>query len=381
MRNIRILADARALGQRPSGIGVYIYNLARELHRRPGIEIELVTDVCESNEMKELREEGIRVYEFGKPAGKSFLLLSYFRYVQRGILKRKPDIFWEVNILSPLPLRNPYGHLVTTIHDMFPLQYPEHFAKSYPAYFRFGLNITSLCFDTFIYNSEETRRLSEQYFPGLRKKDNFVGYSVVPKLPEMPVCDNGSFFYCGNLETRKGTDILLKAFALYRKKGGARTLRLAGKVRDKEVQELLDDSEYQDGVSYLGYITEEERNQEYASCSCFVFPSRAEGFGVPVLEVMNYQKPVLVLDLSIYHEVAGECIGYVKAALGKEEEAFCDAMLSADSMKVEEESYRQVLERYLPETLGTLFEREFRALAEKQKNSASAENKRRRHRG
>ena len=363
---IRILADARALGQKPSGVGTYIYYLARELHRRPGVEIELVTDVCESSEMKQLRDEGIRVYVFGRPAGKSLTLLSYFRYVQRGILKRKPDIFWETNILSPVPLRNPCGCLAATVHDMFPLQYPEHFARTYPAYFRFGLNVTGRCFDAVIYNSDETRRLTEEYFPGMRRLKSFVGYFAVPALPALPVSDNGSFFYCGNLETRKGTDILLRAYAGYRKKGGIKNLRLAGKVRDKEVQDLLDDPDFNEGVTYLGYLTEDERNREYASCSCFVFPSRAEGFGAPVIEVMNYRKPILVLDLSIYHEVAGECIGYVKAAPGREAEAFCDAMLNADAVKVEEEAYRQVLERYAPETLGALFEQEFRALAGKQ---------------
>ncbi len=362
MRKIRVLADARALGCRPSGIGTYIYNLAAELHRRPGIEIELITDVCESDEMKELRKQGIRIYVFGKHVAKSLTLFSYFRYVQRGILKRRPDIFWETNILAPVPLRNPYGKLVTTIHDMFPLQYPEHFTRSYPAYFRFGLLVTGHCFDAVIYNSDETKRLSEQFFPVLRKKTGFIGYSIVQRLPELPVTDNGCFFYCGNLETRKGTDILLKAFAEYRRKGGTKGLRLSGKVRDEVIRELLEDETFSTGVTYLGYLSEEGRNTEYASCSCFVFPSRAEGFGVPVLEAMNYMKPVLVLDLPIYHEVAGECIGYVKASSGSETEAFSSAMLEAEHCKVDKNAYRQILEKYSPETLGELYESEFRKM-------------------
>ena len=362
MRKIRVLADARALGSRPSGIGTYIYNLAAELHRRPDIEIELITDVCESDEMKELLKQGIRIYVFGKHAAKSITLLSYFRYVQRGILKRRPDIFWETNILVPIPLRNPYGRLVTTIHDMFPLQYPEHFARSYPAYFRFGLLVTGRCFDAVIYNSDETRRLTEQYFPALRRKPCFIGYSIVQRLPGLPVTDNGCFFYCGNLETRKGTDILLKAFAEYRRKGGTRGLRLSGKVRDEVIRILLDDAAISSGVEYLGYLSEDERNREYASCGCFVFPSRAEGFGVPVLEAMNYMKPILVLDLPIYHEIVGECIGYVKATPGTETETLSDAMLKAEECKVDQDAYRRILDRYSPETLGKLYESEFRKM-------------------
>ena len=360
MRKYTILADARALGKRPSGIGIYFYNLTKELRRDGEFVLLLITDVCESDEMKALRDAGVKVFCYGKPIEKSISLVSYYRFVQKCIDRVRPDIFWEINILVPLPVRNPGGLMMSTIHDMFPVQYPEHFDRGYRQYFTFGLKMTIRCFDTFIYNSAETRTLSERYFPGLKKKDAFVGFISVPRLPALPVTDNGCFLYVGNLETRKGTDILIKAFRRYRDGGGTCGLRLAGKVRDEEIRVLLSEEALNEGIEYLGYISEEQKAQEYASCRAFVFPSRAEGFGIPVVEAMNYYKPVLVLDLPIYHEIVGECIGYVTAPAGQEAEEFGCAMARLEEASVDRAAYEAVLRRYDPEVIGELFRKEFR---------------------
>ena len=73
-------------------------------------------------------------------------------------------------------------------------------------------------------------------------------------------------------------------------------------------------------------------------------------------------KPILVLDLPIYHEIVGECIGYVKASPGTETETLSDAMLKAEECKVDHDAYRRILDRYSPETLGKLYESEFREM-------------------
>ena len=373
--SISILVDARALGRRPSGIGIYLYNLVRELRKDEAFSISFITDVCESEELKRLQKEGFPVCCYKHPVDKSFSLFPYFCFVQKYIRQIQPDMFWEINNLVPIPIRNPYGILASTIHDMFPVQYPEHFARGYKAYFTLGLNITARCFDLFIYNSIETKQFSEQYFPKLKTKNSFVGFIAVPRLPEREVSDNNAFLYVGNLETRKGTDILIHAFRIYKKRGGTMTLRLAGKVRDQEVELLLKDKKNNDGIEYLGYISEEQKCQEYSACHAFLFPSRAEGFGIPIIEAMNYTKPILVLDLPIYHEIVGESIGYVHFDPGEEAEAFCRAMENVDKLPVDRAAYERVINAYDPENIGILFRNEIKLAV----NRCGKENRKKRN--
>lgn len=346
--------DARVAGYRPSGIGMYIYYLVKELREYPDLTFSLITDVVYSDEMKEFEKEGIKIYCFGKLVAKSGQVFSYFRFVKKCISIEKPDIFWEGNQLSPIKLKNPYGKMFTTIYDMFPISDPEHFSKFYPFYFRHGIKRAIKDFDVIIYDSYDCKQNSEKYFPQLKVKDNFVGYVIVPLMPEIKPIDCGCFLYIGNLETRKGTDILLRAYRIYCSKGGKRELHLAGKVREQRIEQLMKEVDKSvNGLKYLGYVTEELRNQEYAQCHCFVFPSRAEGFGIPIVEAMHYNKPVIAGDLATLREVAGDCINYfvINEDISQTSIRLADIMLK-DSINVDKSKYENIVSRYSAPTVG-----------------------------
>ena len=347
----KLLMDARSLGSKPSGVGIYIYNILKSLDRDK-FSISLVTDVIESNEIKELGDSGMHIYSYGKKIDKNLSLYSYYKFIQKCIHEDKPDIFWEGNNLVPITLKNPYGKLYVTIHDMFPLSNPEYYGRVYPYYFKRGIKKTINTFDGFIYNSYNTKSEAKKYFPVLKEKDNIVSYIIVPRLPKIEINDNNCFLYVGNLEKRKGTDILLKAYRLYREKGGTKGLRLGGKVREDDIQELLDKTIKEvEGIEYLGYLTEEEKNKEYASCNTFLFPSRLEGFGIPVVEVMNYYKPVIASELDTIKEVVGDCITYINDDV----DSLVKAM-SEYSKEVDKEAYDKVIDKYTNESIGKLIE-------------------------
>lgn len=301
---MKILVDARTLGKRPSGVGMYLYSFLRGLSSYEDIQLELLTDVTESAEIKGLETSGIPVHKYGKPIEKSVGVYAYFRFVQKMIYEVKPDIFWEGNNLIPVKLKNSTGKVIVTIHDVFPITVPEGYGIVYQYYFRINLWKTLRNVDAVIYNSEETRKETERVFSQAKRKENFVSYIVVDTSPKTDISDEGYFLYIGNLEKRKGTDILLQAYKLYRERGGERKLVLAGKIREKEIEELYEQTCREvNGITYVGYAEEEKKDELLAKCGCFVFPSRAEGFGIPVVEAMNYGKPIIGSDLSIFEEI------------------------------------------------------------------------------
>ena len=348
----KLLMDARTLGSRPSGIGIYTYNILKSLDRDK-FSISLATDVIESEEIKELGDMGMHIYSYGKKVDKSISLYSYYRFIQKCIDEEKPDIFWESNNLIPIKIKNPYGKMVATLHDMFPISDPKYYGRVYPYYFKLGLNRTINTFDYFIYDSYDTKGEAEKYFPKLKNKNTVVGYLIVPRLPEVEISDNDCFYYVGNLEKRKGTDILLKAYRIYKEKGGTKGLRVGGKVREEDIQELLDETLKEvEGIEYLGYVTEEERNKEYASCSAFVFPTRLEGFGIPVVEAMNYYKPIIASDINTIREVVGDTITYINDDV----DSLVKAMFEYPSV-IDKKKYDEVIEKYSPNSFMSMIDR------------------------
>lgn len=60
----------------------------------------------------------------------------------------------------------------------------------------------------------------------------------------------------------------------------------------------------------LGSIDQKNKYWYYKNCLAFAFPSLAEGFGIPVIEAMNFGKPVFISKLTSLPEIGGDCACY-----------------------------------------------------------------------
>ena len=63
-------------------------------------------------------------------------------------------------------------------------------------------------------------------------------------------------------------------------------------------------------VRFLGWVEDDELEGLYRAATCFVFPSLAEGFGLPVLEAMMRDVPVACSRIGPLEEVAGDAARY-----------------------------------------------------------------------
>lgn len=96
--------------------------------------------------------------------------------------------------------------------------------------------------------------------------------------------------------------------------GNQLDLYIIGSVEDKQyVNEILEEArrwKVQDRVHLLGGVEESQRNWYLQNCTAFLFPSLAEGFGLPVVEALRHYRPVFCSDRTSLPEVGGPCSFY-----------------------------------------------------------------------
>jgi glycosyltransferase involved in cell wall biosynthesis len=63
-------------------------------------------------------------------------------------------------------------------------------------------------------------------------------------------------------------------------------------------------------IRFAGYVDEHEKATLIAEAHGLIMPSFAEGFGVPIIEALAANTPVLCSDITVFREVAGELADY-----------------------------------------------------------------------
>jgi glycosyltransferase involved in cell wall biosynthesis len=119
--------------------------------------------------------------------------------------------------------------------------------------------------------------------------------------------------YIGTLEPRKNIIGLVEAFANTEALSNKYTLVFAGKM-DWKYEEIASTikQKQEEGFSiiYCGYVSDVQKAALYSKASVFVLPSFYEGFGMMILESMQYNVPLAISDIPVFHEVAKNSATY-----------------------------------------------------------------------
>jgi glycosyltransferase involved in cell wall biosynthesis len=107
----------------------------------------------------------------------------------------------------------------------------------------------------------------------------------------------------GSVEPRKNP---LAAAEAAREVG--RRLVVAGPVRDEALARELRAR----GADLRGYVAKDELARLYRGAACLLFPSRYEGFGLPLVEAMASGTPVVAAPDAALREVAGDAVVFAE---------------------------------------------------------------------
>jgi alpha-1,3-rhamnosyl/mannosyltransferase len=193
------------------------------------------------------------------------------------------------------------GVRATTIHDLVPLRHPEWVTPRTRAMHTRKYRNTAATCDVVFVNSEYTGRDVVETL-GVPADHVHVGHPA-PKdafRAEGSAADLGAPYLLtvATLEPRKNLQTLVDAHRLL---GGELLLAVAGGEGWGDQPELDDPR-----IRRLGFVSDEELARLYRGAEAAVYPSRFEGFGIPVLEAMACGCPVVVSAHRSLDEASGD---------------------------------------------------------------------------
>jgi glycosyltransferase involved in cell wall biosynthesis len=121
--------------------------------------------------------------------------------------------------------------------------------------------------------------------------------------------------FVGLLSRRKNLETLLRAFESVAATDRDVSLVLSGQPSHgfEAIVAALGGLRARARVRFLGFVPEAELPALYTAATALVFPSLAEGFGLPLLEALACGTPVVASDLPVFREIGGDCVHFFAA--------------------------------------------------------------------
>jgi glycosyltransferase involved in cell wall biosynthesis len=236
--------------------------------------------------------------------------------VRPHVVKERANVFFSPDGFIPLGMSTPK---VSMVHDVAFLRYPEYLQPRIRKFYETWMPRYLAYTDHIITVSEFSKQdlISGYKLPADKISvvyngitDSYKPVDALTKQQAQQKYAGGKPYlvYLGAIHPRKNVTVLVKAFEKF--KANVRSdvqLVIAGRAswHTEDVFKAIENSPFKNEIHLPGYVPTDEAVALVGSAEAMVYPSRYEGFGLPLVEAMACGVPVICSDVSSLPEVAG----------------------------------------------------------------------------
>lgn len=314
---MRIGFDAKRLFFNGRGLGVYSRSTVGLLARyAPGNEYLLFSPRRDAAFGRDLAERLPVI----TPAAFPTLWRSYF--MGRSLRRHGIDLYHGLCHEVPADIRRSGVRSVVTMHDLIFVRCPELYSKAERVAFNRKYLRSCRNADRIIAISQQTRRDLTDLWRIDPQKIDVVYQGCSPRfagvlsdteldtarsryaLPEQFILSVGA------IEERKNLGLVLRAMAEYRIDCPLIAIGTSTPYADS-LKRYVAENGLGDRVRFMHTVPFEDLPAIYRLSSAMVYPSRFEGFGIPILEALSSGTPCITTRGGVFAETGGDACLYV----------------------------------------------------------------------
>ncbi|MBD5197314.1 MAG: glycosyltransferase family 4 protein [Bacteroidales bacterium] len=224
---------------------------------------------------------------------------------KRALAKGGYDVFHPTGF-SPYFIDRVKSPVVVTVHDMI-YHHGLNPGKHTPEIIE-NMHKTTMAADRVIAISQATKESILKFYDIDESKIDVIYHGFTPvataDTPRPPYLPERYILFVGHRGGYKNFETLLSAFSIIACKDKNIQLLCTGRGFNKKELSRIADL----GLSsrcQCRFIPSAEMSAVYANAECFVFPSKMEGFGMPILESFAAKCPAIISNVSCLPEIGG----------------------------------------------------------------------------
>ena len=306
------------------GYGNFIYETFRRItEQHPEHEFIFIFD--RPYDKRFLFSNNIKTVVTGPAARHPLLWKLWYDIKVPAVLKKyKADVFVSCDGFCSLGTKVPQ---CLVVHDLAFLHYPSAIKKSHllfykrytPKFLGKAISIATVSEfskkDIIAQYGTDAKKINVVY-NGVKEIFNPINNEAKATIKNKYTDGKEYFIYAGSIHPRKNLITLLKAFSVFKKRQQTNMkLVLAGRLawQYESFEKDLKSYKYRNDVVLTGYVEDAVLADIIGAAYAQVYPSLFEGFGVPVLEAMRCDVPVITSADSAMQEIAKDAALYADA--------------------------------------------------------------------
>ena len=346
-KKITILIDADPAAQpNTSGVGYYTKQLIKELSMVDPDNVEIVGHYFNflGRNKPDLYHSNNTRYVVSRFVPRQ--IMNSFRrnkipFPFEILTRVKPDFIIYANFLSRYNLFNtPYAPI---IHDFTYIDHPEYMSNKNQNDLQNLIPITLNNASFAITISKTSKKYLLQHYPDFKKpviaellsvkKDSDDANSRID-LKKLGIT-KPYILFVGNIEPRKNLKGAIRAYSQLTESIRSKysLVIVGGNSWGESLKKDFPSIENNKDILFTGYVDDRVKSALYRNSKLFLFPSFYEGYGMPIIEAMQFGIPVAISNTNIHKEVAGDAAMYFNPSDPNDIARNIEAILSSVSLQ------------------------------------------------